>query len=163
MAIGDYQVEDTEYEVAPPDSYVVYIDDVTADTTTQNPYINVKYKVAGGEHEGKVIFKRYYITAKTLMKFIPWQFGIIGIWNQVKMADTFVQGIEKSIDALGPILGKHFFDADVEVETYESNSGVTKKRNNLVLTGSYGDEKPVINYAPKKVESTFDDTEEIPF
>lgn len=165
MPIGDYQVEDKEYAIAPKGSYVVYISDMNGDLTAAKPYINVRYTIDEGPSKNTNIFKRYYLTEKTLQKFIPWQFGIMGIWHDVKEAKDFAHGVEIAIDKLGGMISTTAFDADVEVETYEGQSG-TKQRNNIVLKQNLGDrtgdfmatdvEKPVDT-------NSFNSDEELPF
>ena len=155
MPIGDYQAPDTnkpQFEALPKGPYQVYLSNVNGDISAPKPYANFEFMVENGEYKGRKIFKRYYLTEKTLQKFIPWQFGIMGLWDDVKLADSFSHGIEIVIDKTYGLIGKISFSADVEIEEYQAKDGTMKQKNNIVLKQNLGD----------RTSSLFDEDEPFP-
>lgn len=164
MPLSDYVKEDKEFSTLPADEYIVSLDDCTCDTTALKPYVDAKFKVQSGDHTGRFLFKRFYITEGTLGKFIPWQFGIMGIWDEVKNADSFSEGTMKAVEAMADIIG-NTYKVSVEVSTYTNKKGEVKERNDLVIMEEYldaiKDTKPI---KPKTSSPPEINTEEeIPF
>ena len=180
--LGDYQKEETEYKAIPSGDYRVFLSDLNGDITNEKPFATLQFTVSeSGDYEGRKVFKRFYLTPKTLEKFLPWQLGILGMWNDVKTAESFSKGIEKMIDASYELLGRDEFIADISIEVYEGKNG-PKERNNIVLKENLGKrsseftehveksvEKAVASHddevfaEDKANKNKFDPNEELPF
>lgn len=157
MPISDYVKEDKKFELIAPGEYQVILVNMNGDVSSDKPYADFKFQVLGTDEDKKTIFKRYYLTPKTLEKFIPWQMGVLGLWHDIKLADTFSQAVEIMIDKSYDLIGKNTYLAEISVETYEGKNG-TQKRNNIVLTDNLGELKTMM-----KPDQVFDSSEELPF
>ena len=141
MSLGDYATPGAgnDFPSIPAGTYYVKVDNAEG-TETKNgtQCLKVRFRITEGEYVKQCIFKDYYITEKTLEKFLPWQFGILGIWDAVKETDTFGLGLNAAIDAIGKVINSgHIFSATTEIELNEW-LGETRERINLLLTENLG-------------------------
>lgn len=170
MPIGDYAVEtDKEYKQIPDGTYTVKIDNAEgAETKNGHPCLKVRFRIQEGEFKNYCLFKDYVINEKTCEKFLPWQFSVMEIWDSVKMADNFILGLEKAIDAIKAPMDRGD-QLEVVVMSKENTwEGKTTMRQDVTLNlnlgprvagfGQVEPQKVVKNYAP-----TLDTNEEMPF
>lgn len=156
MSIGKY-AESKEFKNVDTGNYIVSIDDVSADLTALNPFLNIRYRIKGSPFANQCVFKRYYFTVNTFKKFMPWQLGIMGIWSEIKDCETFEDGLQLAVELLQD--KNTLYNADVELESFEFK-GKTGLRNNIILDSEFAGFLPQENQSN---ESKFDPNEEVPF
>ena len=162
MPLKDFESSDenTEYKLVGEGLHTVKVDDASGDMTNGKCKLKVRFRIQNGDFANQCLFKDYYLTEKTTAKFLPWQFGILGIWKAVREADNFEKGLELAIDAIGTVIeeGK-CFDVEVEHEDWEYNGKSGTRANPVLKSENLGTMK-VPNHAP---QPSFDSNEEIPF
>lgn len=160
MSLFDYESpsEKTIKDV-PDGNYLVKIKDMSCDLTGKTPFVEVLFEIKDGSFEGIEVKKRYYFSEKTCQKFLPWQLGIMGIWQEVGKKDNFEQGAQAMIDYFmdnPKYFDQYLFEAELKKEEREFNDKIYKNTNVVLL--SKIDNQAKITSPPEP-----DMNEELPF
>ena len=159
---GEVKEDNKEFLPLTEGIYNVTLDDVSLDETGNSPFITATFTVLSGKYKNRKLWKRYYFSDGTARKFLPWQFGVLGIKKDLDECDlnSHQETARKSLDLLGGVIGSAFV-ADVSV--VDGNDG--KQYNDLVLTGEFvpqASDASDLDNIPNEVPS-FDSDEEFKF
>lgn len=164
--LGDYEKQ-SDFADVPDGTYIVRIHDAKGEISKDGKCVcKVQFKIDSGDFKGSILFKDYYLTAKTLEKFIPWQFGILGIWQEIKTCQNFDDGLQKSVGMLIDLANKNTLlsvDSTTEKSVYE---GKEYTRANVKINDMVSGAVDDFTASKQQTESPtpqFDSNEEIPF
>lgn len=163
--LGDYAKND--FDEVPDGTYVATVDDAKGEINDNGKCVlKVRFRIASGDAKGGCVFKDYYITEKTLEKFLPWQFGVLGIWHDVKVAKDFDEGLQVAVASMIKLANaKTLFSINVTTEKNMWEGKEYIKTNVIVedmVTGpadAISESKAVRSSEPPQMDTT----EDVPF
>ena len=157
---GESTDTNTEFTALPVGVYGVTLDNVDLDETGKHSMINAQFTVIAGEFKNRKLWKRFYFSDGTAAKFLPWQFGIMGIKTELdaKACNSHADTARAALDLMGGVIGSAF---TVNVEITEGTNG--KQYNDLVLTERGVKENTLQAAQVKNHAPQMDASENIPF
>lgn len=166
---GEEEGANTEYSLIPEGGYNVTFDNVTLDEDSANhPFVNCTFTIFDGDHANRKLWKRFYFSAGTAARFLPWQFGVMGIKEAIdaKGASNHVESARATMEVMGDIIGQGF---TVYVEIKEGQTGsqyndlVVKTKGHTAKATAAVVEKSAMQVAVESTLPKFDPNEEINF
>ena len=93
--------EEQDFELFPEGIYNCLLDDATLDMTSNPPVLTCKFKAISTNEKisGKLFWQRFRF-ADNCMKFNSWQLGVMGVWSQLKGAESDFDAAKLAADAI---------------------------------------------------------------
>lgn len=163
MPLSDFEIAKEEFAKITDGEYLATIDDCSGDIGDGKIRLKVRYRLVDGEFKGRVLFKDYYFSEKTVAKFLPWQFGVIGIWEAVRDADDFEKGLQVAIDEMGNLMKNNTqLLLKVENEKYVWD-GQQRERLNVIVSQNISGIPESVSTSDNGFSPTINENEDVPF
>lgn len=164
---GEEQSENQEFTALPEGKYNVIFDNATLDESGNYSCITAQFTVADGAFARRKLWKRFYFSEGTSKKFLPWQFSILRIKEELsqKKVNSYEESAREALELMANVFGDAFV-VDVSVNDQGYNDLILIQSGHDLSLSEVNETKSIKPQSTKGLPNmapTFDKDEEISF